>query len=116
MQFKYYHNPRCGKSRQCLAFLQEKGVEPELILYLKTPPTFEELKEVIDKLGIKPLDLIRKKESIFKENFKGKELSDDEWIQAMVDYPKLIERPILVSENAAVIGRPKEKVLELLDE
>ena len=114
MQFKYYHNPRCGKSRQCLAFLQEKGVEPELILYLKTPPTFEELKEVVDKLGIEPLELIRKKESIFKENFKGKELYDDEWIQAMVDYPKLIERPILISEKAAVIGRPKENVLELL--
>ncbi len=115
MQFKYYHNPRCGKSRQCLAFLQEKGVEPELILYLKNPPSFEELSEVIDKLGIKPLELIRKKESIFKENFKGKELSDKEWIQAMVDYPKLIERPILISENAAVIGRPKENVLQLLD-
>ncbi len=115
MQFKYYHNPRCGKSRQCLAFLQEKGVEPELVLYLKNPPSFEELSEVIDKLGIKPLELIRKNESIFKENFKGKELSNKEWIQAMVDYPKLIERPILISENAAVIGRPKENVLQLLD-
>ncbi len=115
MQFKYYHNPRCGKSRQCLAFLQEKGIEPELILYLKNPPSFEELSEVIDKLGINPLDLIRKKESIFKENFKGKDLSDKEWIKAMVDHPKLIERPILISENRAVIGRPKENVLQLID-
>ncbi len=114
MHFKYYHNPRCGKSRQCLAFLQEKGIEPELILYLKTPPNFEELKDVIEKLKIKPLELIRQKENIFKENFKGKVLSDDEWIQAMVDYPKLIERPIIISKNDAVIGRPKENVLKLL--
>jgi len=115
MQFKYFHNPRCGKSRQCLAFLQEKGIEPELFLYLKTPPSFDELKEVVRKLGIKPLDLIRKKESIFKENFKGKELNDDQWIEAMVEYPKLIERPIVITEDRAVIGRPKENVLNLLD-
>lgn len=95
--------------------MQEKGIEPELILYLKNPPSFEELSEVIDKLGINPLDLIRKKESIFKENFKGKDLSDKEWIKAMVDHPKLIERPILISENRAVIGRPKENVLQLID-
>lgn len=115
MRFLYYHNPRCGKSRQCLAFLQEKGVEPELFLYLKTPPTFEQLKEVISKLKIKPLELIRKKEAIFKENFKGKEFSDDEWIQVMIDNPKLIERPIIITDNDAVIGRPKENILELLD-
>lgn len=115
MQLKYYHNPRCGKSRECLAFLKEKGVEPEIFLYLKTPPSFADLKEVIEKLGIKPLDLIRKKESIFKDNFKGKEFSDDKWIEVMVEYPKLIERPIIISETNAVIGRPKENVVELLN-
>jgi len=114
MLFKYYHNPRCGKSRESLAFLQEQGVEPELILYLKNPPTFDELKEVIVKLGIKPFDLIRTKEKIFKENFKGKELDDDKWIQVMVENPKLIERPIIITDKKAVIGRPKENILQLI--
>ena len=115
MQFLYYHNPRCGKSRQCLAFLKEKGIEPDLFLYLKTPPTFNELKEVIGKLGIKPLDLIRVKEQIFKDNYKGKDFTDDKWIEIMVENPKLIERPIIIGDEKAVIGRPKENVLELLD-
>ncbi len=114
MRFLYYHNPRCRKSRETLEFLKEKGIEPELFFYLKTPPTFEELKEVVRKLGIKPYDLIRKNEKIFKENFKGKEFSDDEWIKIMTENPKLIERPIIIKEDKAVIGRPKEKVLELL--
>ncbi len=115
MQLKYYHNPRCSKSRECLAFLKEKGVEPEIFLYLKTPPSFEELKEVIEKLGIKPLDLIRKTESIFKENFKGNDFSDEKWIEIMVENPKLIERPIIISNTQAVVGRPKENILELLN-
>ncbi len=114
MRFLYYHNPRCRKSRETLEFLKEKGIEPELFFYLKTPPTFEELKEVVRKLGIKPYDLIRKNEKIFKENFKGKEFSDDEWIKIMTENPKLIERPVIIKEDKAVIGRPKEKVLELL--
>jgi len=114
MQFKYYHNPRCGKSRETLAFLQEHGVEPEIILYLKNPPNHKELKDVINKLGIKAYDLIRTKEKIFKENFKGKILEDDKWIQVMVDNPKLIERPIIITDKKAVIGRPKENILELL--
>ena len=114
MRFLYYHNPRCRKSRETLEFLKEKGIEPELFLYLKTPPTFDELKEVIKKLGIKPYDLIRRNEKIFKENFKGKEFSDDEWIKIMTENPKLIERPIIITDDKAVVGRPKEKVLELL--
>ena len=109
-----YHNPRCSKSRQTLAFLKEQGIEPEIIEYLKTPPDVKTLKDVISKLGIKPIDLIRKGEQIFKDNFKGKELSDAEWIEAMVEFPKLIERPIVIKGNKAVIGRPKENVLELL--
>ena len=114
MQLKYYHNPRCRKSRETLEFLKEQGVEPELLFYLKTPPDFLELKKVVSKLGIKPYDLIRRKEAIFRENFKGKDFSDDKWIEIMVENPKLIERPIIISEEKAVIGRPKENVLELL--
>jgi len=109
-----YHNNRCRKSRETLAFLKEQGIEPEIVEYLKTPPDFDTLKNLIAKIGISPLELIRKKEQIFRDNFKGKELSDDEWIQVMVDNPKLIERPIAITEDKAVIGRPKENVLELL--
>lgn len=111
---KIYHNPRCSKSRQTLSLLIDNDVDPEIFEYLKTPPTTEELNEVIKMLGIKPIDLIRKGEAIYKENYKGKELSDKEWIEAMVDYPKLIERPIVIDGNQARLGRPPELVLELL--
>lgn len=110
---KIYHNSRCRKSREGLAFLESKTTDFEIIEYLKTPLTFDELKEIISKLGIKPLELIRKQEADFKENFKGKDLTDDEYIQAMVDYPKLIERPIVVKDEKAVLGRPAEKIGEL---
>ncbi len=111
---KYYHNPRCSKSRQGLDLLRSKGGNPEVILYLDEPITSKELKTIITKVGISPENLIRKNESIFKENFKGKVLTDDQWIQAMVDYPKLIERPILIVENKGIIGRPPEKILSLI--
>lgn len=111
---KIYHNPRCRKSRESLELLQDKGVDPEIILYLQTPPSKQELKEIISKLGIKPVQLIRKGESIFKEKFKGKELTDAQWIDAMVNYPKLIERPIVIDGNKAVIGRPPVNVLQLV--
>ena len=110
---KIYHNSRCRKSREGLAFLESKTTDFEIIEYLKTPLTFDELKDIVSKLGIKPLELIRKQEADFKENFKGKDLSDDEYIQAMVDYPKLIERPIVVKDEKAVLGRPAEKIGEL---
>lgn len=109
-----YHNPRCGKSRQTLKLIQETSSEVEVIEYLKTPPTFSELKGLIEKLGIKPENLLRKGEAIFKEHFKGKTLSDKEWIEAMVTHPILIERPIVVKENKAIIGRPPENVQDLL--
>jgi len=109
-----YHNNRCSKSRETLAFLKEQGVEPVIIEYLKTPPDFDTLKDIVNKLGIPPLDLIRKNEQIFKDSFKGKELSDDEWIQVMIENPKLIERPIAITEDKAVIGRPKENVLKII--
>ena len=111
---KIYHNPRCSKSRNTLNIITEKGSDVTVVEYLKTPPTKEELKDLLKKLNIPAKDLIRKGEQIFKDNFKGKELSEDEWIDAMVEYPKLIERPIVVNGDKAVIGRPPEKVLEIL--
>ncbi len=111
---KYYHNPRCSKSRQSLAILEEAGAEIEIVRYLDNPPTQKELTSIIQKLGIKPYDLIRRNEAIFKEKYKGKDLTDSQWIKAMVEHPKLIERPILVTGNKAIIGRPPEKILSIL--
>ncbi|WP_456458877.1 arsenate reductase (glutaredoxin) [Reichenbachiella sp.] len=111
---KIYHNPRCTKSRQSLALLEEKNEEIEIIEYLKSNPTKQEVTELVSMLGIKPLELIRKGEKIYKEEFKGKELSDEAWIEAMVSYPILIERPIVVKNGKAAIGRPIENVIEIL--
>jgi arsenate reductase (glutaredoxin) len=109
-----YHNPRCGKSRTALAILEEKGLAFETVEYLKTPPTKQELRAIVKKLGIKPEVLVRKGEAIYKEKFAGKTLSDDQWFDALAKHPILIERPIIVKGERAVIGRPPEKVLELL--
>ena len=111
---RIYHNPRCRKSREALELVKDKVEEMEIIEYLKEPPTVEELKQVIEQLGISPLDLIRKNETIFKEKFKGKSFSDAEWTQIMVNHPKLIERPIVINGKKARVGRPPEKVLEIL--
>ncbi|MCB0754024.1 MAG: arsenate reductase (glutaredoxin) [Flavobacteriales bacterium] len=111
---KIYHNPRCTKSRQTLELIHNAGIEPEIIEYLNDIPTEAELKELIAMLGIKPYDLLRRGEADFKDNYKGKDLSDDEWIAAMVKYPKLIERPIVVKQKKAVLGRPPENVKTLL--
>ncbi|MDW3194785.1 MAG: arsenate reductase (glutaredoxin) [Cytophagales bacterium] len=109
-----YHNPRCGKSRSALKILDEKELSFDTKLYLKAPPTFDELKDVLSKLSMKPEALLRKGEAIYKEQYKGKSLSDDEWINAMVENPILIERPIVISGDKAVVGRPPEKVLEII--
>lgn len=109
-----YHNPRCQKSRQALALLEEQGKEFIIKEYLKKPPTKEELRQVVDLLEIKPLDLIRKGEAVYKEQYKGRALTDDEWLDAMISHPKLIERPIVLYKNKAVIGRPPENVLEII--
>lgn len=109
-----YHNPRCGKSRECLAFLETSNQQFEVIKYLETPLNFEELSGIIQKLRITPIELIRTKEATWIEHFKGKTLSDNAVIQAMVDYPILMERPIAVLGNKAVIARPLEKIKELL--
>jgi len=108
------HNPRCAKSRAGLKFLQDKGIEPEIIKYLDNPPSAEEFKEILRKMGAKPVDVLRKNEAIYKEKFKGKEFTDDEWIEIMVNNPKLIERPIVINGDKAVLGRPAEKIEEVL--
>jgi len=110
---KIYHNSRCSKSRQTLDIINANSWQVEIVEYLKTPVSKLELQSLIKMLGIKAFDLIRKGEPIFKSEFKGKNLSEDQWVQAMVDHPKLIERPIVVNGNKAIIGRPPEKVLEL---
>jgi len=111
---KIYHNPRCSKSRQGLEILENSGKEFEIIKYLENIPTYSELSSIIDKLQIKPIDLVRKNETIWKENYKGKELSDKEIISAMIQEPKLIERPIVINGNKAVIGRPLENISTII--
>ena len=110
---KIYHNPRCRKSREGLAILEESGKEFEIVKYLDNTPSYIELAAIIGKLHIKPIELVRKSEKIWKETFKGKELSDKEIIEAMVANPKLIERPIVIKDNEAVIGRPPENIRSL---
>lgn len=114
MDINIFHNPRCSKSRQTLNIMTAAGIKPEITDYLTNPPSAAELKIIIHKLGIKPYELIRKGEAIFKEKFKGKELNDDEWIGVMVQYPKLIERPIVIKGDKAIIGRPPELVKSLI--
>lgn len=110
-----YHNPRCSKSREALALLRERGVEPELILYLETPPTTKQLKELLHKLGLSARQLLRTGEEAYKAlNLANEKLSDTALIKAMAENPKLIERPIFVNDNKAVIGRPPENVLQLI--
>ncbi|WP_258099032.1 arsenate reductase (glutaredoxin) [Marinoscillum pacificum] len=111
---KIFHNPRCRKSRETLQLLADKNEDVEIVEYLNTPPTVSELKDIVRLLGIKPEQLLRKGEAIFKEEFKGKELSDDEWIEVMVANPKLIERPIVIKNGKAALGRPPENVLDIL--
>lgn len=111
---KIYHNPRCTKSRQTLGLLHKRGEKPEIIEYLKDTPSKEEMKAIIEMLGVTPEALIRKGEEIYKLKFKTKKLTDDEWINVMIAHPKLIERPIVTKNNKAVIGRPPENVLKIL--
>ena len=110
---KIYHNPRCRKSREGLAILENSGKEFEVIKYLDDVPSEIRLTEIIKLLGISPIQLVRKNEKIWKDSFKGKELTDAEIISAMIKNPKLIERPIFINNNKAVIGRPPENILEL---
>lgn len=109
-----YHNPACTKSRQTLELIRASGHEPKVVEYLKTPPSEAELSAIVRKLGMKPLELIRRNEQAFKDKFAGKTLDDKAWIKAMVANPILIERPIVVRGNAAAIGRPPQNVEKLL--
>lgn len=110
----FYHNPRCSKSREALQLLEEHGETLEVIKYLEDLPTKKELQQIIELLGIKPIELIRIQEKEWRDNYKGKDLSDDEVVEAMLKYPKLMERPIAIKGIHAVIGRPPEKVLQIL--
>jgi len=114
MAIEIYHNPRCSKSRQTLALLEERGINPVIIEYLKNPPGESELDELLTKLGKEPLELIRKGEEEFKEYFKDRELSRSETIALMVAHPKVIERPIVINGDKAAVGRPPESVLDIL--
>lgn len=111
---KIYHNNRCSKSRSGLQILEDSGKEFEVIKYLENIPSFHELKTIINQLGIKPIGLVRKNEAIWKSKFKGKELSDIEIIKAMVENPKLIERPIIINGDKAIIGRPPGDILDII--
>ena len=115
MSVEIYHNPRCSKSRQTLQLLEEQGVEPEIVEYLKTPPDKAELEKILTMLGIEPRELMRKKEQEYKAaGLDNPDLSPDQLIQAMVDHPRLIERPIVIKNGRAALGRPPEKVLEII--
>jgi len=109
-----YHNPRCTKSRQGLAYLQERELVYEEIRYLDAGLTIEELQSILEKLDKTPLELIRKNEAVWKSDFKNKTLSDQEILEAMVNYPKLMERPVIINGNKAVIGRPTEVIATIL--
>src|SRR5690606_3759415 len=111
---KIYHNPRCGKSREGLDILERSGLEYQVVRYLEDPPNQTELQGLIKKLGIPPMDLVRKKEPIWKERFQGRQLSEDEIVKALAENPILIERPIVVKGKKAIIGRPPILIKTLL--
>lgn len=111
-----YHNTRCSKSRSACEIVAGRGIEAQIVEYLKTPPSREELRALLQKLGMKPAELVRRGEDVFKENYADKTFDDEQWLDALVAHPILIERPIVVRGDRAVIGRPPEKVLELLDD
>ncbi len=115
MTVKIYHNPRCSKSRETLSLLQEKGINPEITEYLNTPPNMQTLTEILNTLSIEPRQLMRKHETEYKENnLDNPELTKEELIQAMIDFPKIMERPIVVNNGKVAIGRPPVNVLDIL--
>ena len=114
IKIKIYHNPRCSKSRQALQIIRDHGYEPEVIEYLKYPLSKTELESISQSLGMRPKEFVRKNESEFKDNNLGEKLKDDDLFEAMSNFPKIIERPIIISDMGAVIGRPPENVLKVL--
>jgi arsenate reductase len=111
---KILHNSRCRKSREGLKILEESGLQFEIIDYLNQPLDKDQVKDLLTKLDIEPIDLVRKNESIWKENYKGKDLSREQVIDALAKHPKLIERPVVIVGDKAVVGRPPENILEIL--
>jgi arsenate reductase len=115
MSVEIYHNPRCSKSRQTLQLLKDHGVEPQVVEYLKTPPDRAALERILDMLGLEPRDLMRKKEQEYKNNnLADPNLTRDQLIDAMLAHPRLIERPIVIKDGKAALGRPPEQVLEII--
>lgn len=114
MQVTIWHNPRCSKSRETLRLLQESGIEPTIRLYLEDTPSSTELRDVIGRLGIRAIDLVRTKEEAFRESGLNRDSDADALIDAMVSHPKLIERPVVIAGDRAVLGRPPEQVLNIL--
>ena len=113
--YTIYHNPRCSKSRQTLALLKENNIAPDVVEYLQNPPDTQTLAQILNMLGLQPRELMRRNEAAYAENNLADEtLSDNTLIQAMIDHPILIERPIVISDGRAVLGRPPENVLELI--
>lgn len=110
-----YHNPRCSKSRAACELIAARGVEASVIDYLTNPPTRDELSRLLGKLGMRASEIVRRGEAVFSEHYAGRQLSDEQWLDALLAHPILIERPIVVCGDRAVIGRPPQKVLELLD-
>ena len=111
---KIYHNPRCRKSREAISYLESKKINFEVIDYIKNKLSSEQIRNILKKLQLKPIELVRKNEAIWKEKYKGKDFTDDQLIEILSNEPKLIERPIIVSEKLAVIGRPAENIDKLL--
>lgn len=115
MPVTIYHNPRCSKSRQTLELLRERGIEPEIVEYLKTPPSEDDLETILEQLDMAAEDLVRKNEAEFRElGLDERMLSDGDFIRAMTEHPKLMQRPIVVSDKGARLGRPPESVLEIV--
>ena len=114
MKYIIFHNPRCRKSREALKYLQDKGYDFEIRDYIKNLLSLEEILELIESLNIKPIELVRKNEAIWKENFKNKDLDDNQIINALSKYPKLIERPIFTKGKSSIIAKPIDKLLNFL--
>lgn len=115
MNVTIYHNPRCSKSRQTLELIRDRGIEPEVVEYLKNPPTVEELSAILDKLQMDPRELMRQKETEFKlAGLDDETLDRATMVKKMVEFPKVIERPLVVSGDRAAVGRPPENVLKIL--
>lgn len=110
-----WHKTNCAKSLEVLKALKDEKVQPELFLYLLTPPSADDIKTVLQKLGMKAEELVRKKEPVYKENYAGKKMTEAQWIKALVKHPVLIERPILIKGDKAIIGRPTERIYEFIN-